>query len=85
MNISSTELKSGLEQYIEIAENDPVLVEESGKIRSVLISYNMYKRFSKLEDIYWAEQAKKAESEGYLGYEASEDVLNLFNTEKSDV
>jgi len=85
MNITSTELKSGLEQYIEIAETDPVLVEESGKIRSVLISYNMYERFRELEDIYWAERAREAESEGYLGHEASEAVLSRFNTEASDV
>lgn len=81
MSITSIEFKNHLDDYLESAETAPVIVEKAGRIKSVLISYDMYKRLMALEDAYWAEQAKRAESEGYLGQEASEAFLNTLQTD----
>lgn len=54
MQITATELKNRLGQYLDVAETDPVIVEKSGRIKSVLISTAMYEKFLAYEDAYWA-------------------------------
>lgn len=75
MQVTATELKSRLGQYLDAAETDPVIVEKSGRIKSVLISSAMYEKFLAYEDAYWASKAKLAEQEGYLGEKAAEELL----------
>jgi len=75
MQVTATELKNRLGQYLDAAETDPVIVEKSGRIKSVLISNTMYEKFLKYEDAYWGQLARKAEEEGYLGEASSEDLL----------
>lgn len=75
MQITATELKNRLGRYLDAAETAPVIVEKSGRIKSVLISNEMYENFLAYEDAYWAEKAKSAEREGYLGNNASEELL----------
>jgi prevent-host-death family protein len=54
INVTATEFKNRLGQYLDMAETDPVLVEKSGRPKSVLISHEMYEKFMALEDDYWA-------------------------------
>ncbi len=75
MQITATELKNRLGQYLDVAETDPVIVEKSGRVKSVLISNATYEKFLAYEDAYWATKAQIAEDEGYLGAKASEDLL----------
>ena len=75
MQVTATELKNRLGQYLDAAETDPVIVEKSGRVKSVLISNAMYEKFLAYEDAYWAVKAKQAEEEGYLGENASEGLL----------
>lgn len=75
MQVTATELKNRLGQYLDVAETDPVIVEKSGRVKSVLISNAMYEKFLAYEDAYWASKAKLAEQEGYLGEKASEELL----------
>ena len=75
MQVTATELKNRLGQYLDVAETDPVIVEKSGRIKSVLISTAMYEKFLIYEDAYWATKAKQAEEDGYLGADASADLL----------
>jgi antitoxin Phd len=76
MLVTATELKSRLGQYLDIAETDPVIVKKSGRVKSVLISNATYEKLLAYEDAYWASKAKIAESEGYLGNEGSEALLD---------
>ncbi len=66
MQISATELKNRLGRYLDAAETEPVIVEKSGRSKSVLISHELYQKYLALEDAFWAEQARQAEAEGYL-------------------
>ncbi len=76
INITATEFKNRIGRYLDVAETDPVLVEKSGRPKSVLISHRMYEKFMALEDAYWAQKAIKAEAEGYLGEKTTEKLLN---------
>ena len=53
----------------------PVIIKKSGRIKSVLISHEMYEKFLALEDAYRAHLAEKAETEGYLGEDETEKFL----------
>ena len=75
MQVTATELKNRLGQYLDAAETDPVIVEKSGRVKSVLISSAMYEKFLTYEDAFCADKAKQAEKDGYLGTEASADLL----------
>lgn len=76
MQVTATELKNRLGQYLDAAETDPVIIKKSGRVKSVLISNAMYEKFLTYEDAYWADKAKLAEKNGYLGAEASANLLN---------
>jgi prevent-host-death family protein len=76
MQITATELKNRLGQYLDAAETNPVIIQKSGRVKSVLISNAMYEKFLAYEDAYWASKAKLAENEGYLGENATEALLN---------
>ena len=75
MQVTATELKNRLGQYLDVAETNPVFVKKSGRNKSVLISNAMYEKFLVYEDAYWAAKAKTAEDEGYLGNDASGELL----------
>ncbi len=75
MQITATELKNRLGQYLDAAETDPVIVEKSGRVKSVLISNKLYEKLLAYEDAFWAMKAIKAEEDGYLGSGASKDIL----------
>ena len=52
MQITATELKNRLGQYLDAAETTPVIVEKSGRIKSVLISNATYEKFLAYEVPY---------------------------------
>jgi prevent-host-death family protein len=76
MNVTATEFKNRLGRYLDAAETAPVIIEKSGRIKSVLVSHAMYKRLMVMEDDYWAKRALMAEKSGYLGSEESQEALN---------
>jgi len=67
MDVTATELKNRLGRYLDTAERVPVIVKKSGRAKSVIISHGMYERFLEMEDTYWAQKAREAEGQGYLG------------------
>jgi antitoxin Phd len=75
--VSATELKNRLGLYLDISETAPVIIQKSGRVKSVLISNSMYEEFLAYEDAYWAAKAKAAEEQGYLGAKASEELLKM--------
>ena len=56
MNVTANELKNHLDQYLDMAETAPVIVEKRGKIRLALISYSVYEQFRKMDDISFIEK-----------------------------
>ena len=76
VQVNATELKNRLGRYLDASETSPVIVEKSGRRKSVLISNAMFEKLLAYEDAYWESKAKIAEEEGYLGEEASKELLS---------
>ncbi len=62
MNIQVTELKTYLEQYLDATINEPIIIENGHNI-AVIISFEQYNHFLRLEDFYWGMKALEAEKE----------------------
>ena len=68
---SATEVKNQFGKFSDIARNEPVIVEKTGRKTIVLIAFEEYERLTQIEDAFWAEKAERAEVEGYVGPEKS--------------
>ena len=66
MNVTATELKHRLGRYLEAAQVEPVVIEKSGRVTSVVLSKRRYDQLCELEDMFWDQQAQTAEQEGFL-------------------
>ncbi len=73
--ISSTECKTRLGEYLESVRTEPISIEKTGRAVAVLISRSEYDRLISMENAYWLERAKDAESSGYLGTDQSMKLL----------
>jgi antitoxin Phd len=66
---SATEVKNRFGQVLESALIEPIAIEKSGRPVAVLLSMREYQRLIELEDRLWAEKARQAEIDGFLGAE----------------
>ena len=57
MNVTATELKHRLGRYLEAAQVEPVVIEKSGRVTSVVLSKRRYDQLCQLEDMFWDLQA----------------------------
>jgi len=71
MEATSTEVKNKFGKFSDIARNEPVIVEKTGRKSIVLIAFEEYERLTRIEDAYWAEKALRAEADEYVGSEES--------------
>lgn len=63
-------------------QQQPVLIEKSGRNYAVILSFDDYERLSKLEDSYWSKMAAEAVTEDFLGADESARLLeSLVNEE----
>ncbi len=76
MNITATELKNRLGQYLEAAQHEPVIIEKSGRESSVVLSKRRYDELVDLEDKLWDMKAQEAEKEGFMGDEEIRQLLD---------
>jgi prevent-host-death family protein len=74
MNVTATELKNRLGQYLEASQLEPVIVEKSRRESSVVLSKRRYDELCELEDKLWDLKAVSAEKEGFLN---GDEVQNL--------
>ena len=74
MNVTATELKNRLGQYLEAAQVEPVIIEKSGRESSVVLSKRRYDELCELEDKLWDLKAVSAEKEGFMN---DDEVQNL--------
>ena len=74
-SITSTTAKNQLGQVLEAALTEPVTITKTGRKVAVVLSWKEYERLQALEDAWWAHEAGRAESEGYLGVRATRRFL----------
>ena len=58
MDVTATEFKNRLGRYLDASESRPVIIKKSGRIKSVLISHQLYEKFLALEDFRGRESQK---------------------------
>ena len=75
MHVTATELKNRLGRYLEAAQVEPVIVEKSGRMSSVVLSKRRYDQLCRLEDMIWDMKSRAAEKEGYLSDEELRELL----------
>jgi len=66
MDVSATEFKNRLGQYLETAQREPVMIRKSGRTTTVLLSQTRYQELEAMEDLVWELRAQLAEREGFL-------------------
>ncbi len=66
MNVTATELKNRLGQYLEAAQSEPVIIEKSGRESSVVLSKRRYDELVEMEDKLWNMKAQETEKEGFM-------------------
>lgn len=66
MDVSATEFKNRLGQYLETAQREPVMIRKSGRTTTVLLSQARYQELEAMEDLVWELRAQLAEREGFL-------------------
>lgn len=66
MNVTATELKNRLGQYLEVSQAEPVVIEKSGRASNVIMSKRRYDQLCELEDKVWDMKAQMAEAEGFI-------------------
>lgn len=73
---TATELKNHLGAYLDAALTEPVIIQKSGRDIAVLVSRNHFAALQAAEDALWALRAQLAEQSGYLGAEATQQILH---------
>jgi antitoxin Phd len=79
MIVKATEFKNRLGRYLDAARTNPIVIEKTGRKTAVLLSFEEFERLTKTEDDFWAQKALAAESDGYIGTEASMKYLTEKN------
>ncbi|MBX2809848.1 MAG: type II toxin-antitoxin system prevent-host-death family antitoxin [Cellvibrionaceae bacterium] len=77
MNVTATELKNRLGQYLDAAQLEPVIIEKSGRENSVMLSKRRYDELCELEDLLWDLKAQQAEKEGFIDNDEAKTLLGL--------
>jgi prevent-host-death family protein len=77
MQVTATELKNRLGQYLEAAQAEVVEVKKSGRLSTVLLSKKRYDALLKNEDMLWDIKAQMAEKEGFMSAEETKKLLQM--------
>ena len=75
MHVTAAELKNRLGRYLEAAQVEPVIVEKSGRMSSVVLFKRRYDQLCRLEDMLWDMKARGAGKEGCLSDEELRELL----------
>jgi prevent-host-death family protein len=79
--INATEAKNRFGWYLQMSIAEPIFIEKNRRPSAVLLSFEEYEKLKRLEDLYWAKKALKAEKEGYLGEPESLKVIQKTKSE----
>ena len=72
---TAAEVESRFEEFLEQAQHEPVMVEQTGRKHVVMISHEKFECLQAIEDQQWALAAAEAQKSGYLGTEESMKLL----------
>lgn len=77
MQVTATELKNRLGQYLEAAQAEVIEVKKSGRLSTVMLSKKRYDSLLETEDMLWDMRAQLAEKEGFISAKETDKLLGL--------
>jgi len=80
--ISATEAQNKFGELLDSARREPIEITKKGRGVAVVMAVEEFERLQALEDELWGLRAKEANHGGYIGIQASEELLReLLNAE----
>jgi len=84
MRITAKEAKDRFGEVMVTAGRETVTITKYGRPETAMISVRRLEELEKAEDSYWVLQAKLGQESGYIGTEASEQLLaDMISTDES--
>jgi prevent-host-death family protein len=68
--VTAAQAKNAFGKFLDMARREPVVVTKNDRPVGVFLS------IEDLEDTVWGERARRAHTEGYVGAEASEKLID---------
>lgn len=75
MHITAKEAKDRFGEVMDAARRETVVITKYGRPEAAVISTDRLAELERAEDAYWVLQAKLGQESGYIGSEASEQLL----------
>ena len=75
MQVTAKEAKDRFGEVMATAGRETVMITKYGRPETAMISVRRLEELEKAEDSYWVLQAKLGQESGYIGAEASEQLL----------
>ncbi len=69
LKVNEHDIAEELDQYLNEALRQPVVIEKAGQEALVVLSMVEYERLQEAEDEYWIASARRANVEGYLDHD----------------
>jgi len=66
LKVTKNEIAEELDSYLDEALQQPVVIEKAGQEALVVLSMVEYERLQEMEDRQWLDNARRANTEGYL-------------------
>lgn len=76
LTMRAKDAQAHLGEIISKVSKEPITISKHGKPAAVVVSYDDFRRFQELEDLFWAVRAEEAAMEGFLSVEESEAILS---------
>lgn len=73
--ISATEAQNKFGELLDCARREPIEITKKGRSVAVVLAVEEFERLRRLEDELLGLRAKEAHNEGYIGINASNDLL----------
>jgi prevent-host-death family protein len=69
LKVTEQDIAQELNQYLNQALKQPVVIEKAGQEALVVLSMVEYERLQEIDDEFWRANARRANVEGYLDHE----------------
>ena len=79
---AAKEAKNRFGALLDSAQREPVTIQKNGRAVAVLLSVEDYRRLDAAADAWWAERARQAAKDGFVGAKASRKLIrDMLNAE----
>jgi prevent-host-death family protein len=74
--VNATDFKNHFGEFLDMAKDEALMVNKSGKPMAVVLSLEEYEHLERLDDAYWIARAQAAEASGeWIGHDEAMRLL----------